>query len=47
MKLIPDAAIVRSGLSAHAAIGLLAGALLYLVCLSGTALVFYEELQRF
>ena len=47
MKLVPDAAIVRSGLSAHAAIGLLAGALLYLVCLSGTALVFYEEWQRF
>ncbi|GAA0733420.1 PepSY-associated TM helix domain-containing protein [Sphingomonas japonica] len=46
MKLAPNAATVKRALSAHAAIGLLAGALLYLVCLSGTALVFYEEWQR-
>lgn len=47
MKLVPDSATVKRGLSAHAAIGLLAGALLYIVCLSGTLLVFYEEWQRF
>jgi uncharacterized iron-regulated membrane protein len=47
MKLIPDGTAVKRGLSAHAAIGLLAGALLYIVCLSGTLLVFYEEWQRF
>ncbi|MDG5487786.1 PepSY-associated TM helix domain-containing protein [Sphingomonas sp. BGYR3] len=41
-----NATLVKRGLSAHAAIGLLAGALLYLVCLSGTVLVFYEEWQR-
>lgn len=46
MKLALSAASVKSALSAHAAIGLLAGALLYLVCLSGTVLVFYEEWQR-
>ncbi|MFA7596347.1 MAG: PepSY-associated TM helix domain-containing protein [Novosphingobium sp.] len=37
---------VRKALSAHAAIGLLAGAFLYLVCLTGTLIVFYEEWQR-
>lgn len=46
MKLIPAAGMVKNALSAHAAMGLLAGALLYLVCLSGTVLVFYDELQR-
>jgi uncharacterized iron-regulated membrane protein len=47
MKLALHTSTVKKGLSAHTAIGLLAGALLYLVCLSGTVLVFYEELQRF
>jgi len=37
---------VKRALSAHAAIGLVAGALLYLVSLTGTIAVFYEELQR-
>src|SRR5690606_32675050 len=32
--------------SAHAAIGLIAGALLYIVSLTGTVAVFYQELQR-
>ena len=41
-----EGSTVKRALSAHAAIGLLAGALLYLVCLSGTVLVFYEEWQR-
>lgn len=47
MTLAPDTSTVKRGLTAHAAIGLLAGALLYIVCLSGTLLVFYEEWQRF
>lgn len=46
MNLVPDSSTVKQALSAHAAIGLLAGALLYLVCLSGSLLVFYEEWQR-
>ncbi|QNE07320.1 PepSY-associated TM helix domain-containing protein [Croceicoccus marinus] len=37
---------VKRALSAHAAIGLVAGALLYLVSLTGTIAVFYAELQR-
>jgi len=47
MRLVPHADTVKRALSAHAAIGLLGGALLYLVCLSGTLLVFYQEWQRF
>jgi uncharacterized iron-regulated membrane protein len=47
MTLASHPETVKRGLSAHAAIGLLAGALLYVVCLSGTLLVFYEEWQRF
>lgn len=41
-----EPATVRKALSAHATIGLLAGALLYIVSLTGTMAVFYEELQR-
>jgi uncharacterized iron-regulated membrane protein len=47
MTIAPDSGTVKRALSAHAAIGLLAGALLYIVCLSGTLLVFYEEWQGF
>ena len=46
MSLAAEPTTVKRALSAHAAIGLLGGALLYLVCLSGTVLVLYEELQR-
>ncbi|MEG3086654.1 PepSY-associated TM helix domain-containing protein [Sphingomonas sp. PB4P5] len=45
MKAI-DKNVVRSALAAHSAIGLLAGALLYIVCLTGTLIVFDEEWQR-
>jgi uncharacterized iron-regulated membrane protein len=45
MKAI-DKNVVRRALSAHAAIGLLAGALLYIVCLTGALIVFDEEWQR-
>lgn len=46
MTVAPETSTVKRALSAHAAIGLLAGALLYIVCLSGSLLVFYEEWQR-
>ncbi len=45
MKAI-DKGTVRKALSAHAAIGLLASSLLYIICLTGTLTVFYEEWQR-
>lgn len=38
--------VVKRSLSAHAAIGLLAGAILYLVSLTGTVAVLHEEFQR-
>ncbi|MFW2348858.1 PepSY-associated TM helix domain-containing protein [Qipengyuania sp.] len=38
---------VRRGVAAHSAIGLVCCALLYLVCVSGAAIVLYEEFQRF
>ncbi|BBC70880.1 peptidase [Altererythrobacter sp. B11] len=46
MKFAPESSTVKQALSAHAAIGLIAGALLYLVCLTGTVVVLYEEWQR-
>ncbi|RIV92750.1 PepSY domain-containing protein [Aurantiacibacter xanthus] len=46
MTLALDTSTVKRGLTAHAAIGLIGGALLYMVCLSGTILVLYEEWQR-
>ena len=42
----PSADLVKRALSGHAAIGLLAGAFLYLICLSGTLIVVHEEWQR-
>ena len=38
---------VRKGLAAHTALGLVCCALLYLICATGTAIVLYEEWQRF
>lgn len=46
MSVVPESSSVKRALSAHAAIGLLAGALLYLVSLTGTVAVFYQEWQR-
>lgn len=46
MRLVPESGTVKRALAAHAALGLLAGALLYIVCLTGTVAVFYEEWQR-
>ncbi|MGC4081003.1 MAG: PepSY-associated TM helix domain-containing protein, partial [Vicinamibacterales bacterium] len=39
-------AVVKASLAGHAWLGLLAGGLMYLVCLSGTVAVFYEEFER-
>lgn len=46
MTAAPEPGTVKKALSAHAALGLLAGALLYLVSLTGTLAVFYAEFQR-
>lgn len=46
MKAAFDKETVKQGLASHAAVGLLAGALLYIVCLTGTLCVFYQEWQR-
>lgn len=46
MTTAPEPSTVKRALSAHAAIGLLAGALLYLISLTGTLSVFYAEWQR-
>ncbi|MEH6661550.1 MAG: PepSY-associated TM helix domain-containing protein [Parasphingorhabdus sp.] len=46
MSVVIEPGTVKKSLSAHAAIGLIAGALLYIVSLTGTVAVFYQELQR-
>ncbi len=38
---------VRKAIAAHSALGLVCCALLYLICATGTAIVLYEEWQRF
>ena len=38
--------IVKPGLAAHTTLGLVTAVLLYIICLSGTVLVLYEEWQR-
>ena len=38
---------VRKAISAHSALGLVCCAMLYLICATGTAIVLYEEWQRF
>ena len=46
MNASAEAGIVQRSLSAHSALGLICCALLYLICVSGTAVVLYEEWQR-
>ena len=46
MSAAPEPSSVKRALAGHAAIGLLTGALLYIVCLTGTVAVFLPELQR-
>lgn len=46
MNFTPSASLVRKSLTGHSWLGLMAGVLMYLVCLSGTLAVFYQELER-
>lgn len=46
MTAVLESSAVKRSLSAHAAIGLLAGALLYIVSLTGAVAVFHDEWQR-
>lgn len=46
MKIIPSRALIKQSLSGHSWLGLLVGVLMYLICLTGTLVVFYEELER-
>lgn len=47
MRRIPGlSTIVRQSLAAHAWLGLVTGGVMYLICLSGTLAVFYQELER-
>lgn len=45
MKLLPPH-LVKSSLSSHSWIGLMLGGLMYIICLSGTITIFYEEVER-
>lgn len=38
--------LVKNSLSSHSWLGLLVGGLMYIICLSGTLVVFYEEIER-
>jgi uncharacterized iron-regulated membrane protein len=38
--------LVKSSLSSHSWIGLMLGGLMYIICLSGTITIFYEEVER-
>ncbi|MFT6897115.1 MAG: putative iron-regulated membrane protein [Paraglaciecola sp.] len=46
MNLIPSTKTIKKSLAGHSWLGLLTGAMLYLVCLSGTLAVFYLEIER-
>ena len=45
MKILSPA-LVKSSLSSHSWVGLLVGGLMYIICLSGTITIFYEEIER-
>lgn len=45
MKLLSPQ-LVKSSLSSHSWLGLTIGALIYIICLSGTITIFYEEIER-
>ncbi|MEX1198821.1 MAG: PepSY-associated TM helix domain-containing protein [Pseudohongiellaceae bacterium] len=46
MKNLLPPSLVRNALSGHSWLGLLTGALMYLICLSGTLVVYYQYLER-
>lgn len=45
MKLLSPQ-LVKSSLSSHSWLGLMVGGLMYIICLSGTITIFYEEIER-
>lgn len=45
-RLTPGPALVKANLTAHSGLGLFAAVLLYVLCVSGTAAVFYKDLER-
>lgn len=46
MKQLLSPTLVKNSLSSHSWLGLLVGVMMYLVCLSGTLAVFYQEFER-
>ena len=46
MKISLPANLVRRSLASHSWLGLLLGMVMYLICLSGTIVIFYEEIER-
>lgn len=46
MRFMPSSSLVRKSLSAHSWLGIMVGGMMYLVCVSGTLAVFYEEFER-
>lgn len=46
MKFSLSNTLVKSSLNGHSLLGITLGALMYLICLSGTVVVFFEEFER-
>lgn len=46
MNLTPSKHFFRQSFKAHSWLGLMVGALMYLICISGSIAVYYEELER-
>ncbi|PCJ23368.1 MAG: peptidase [SAR86 cluster bacterium] len=46
MKIRLSPQLIKSSLSSHSWLGLLVGGLMYIICLSGTLAIFYEEIER-
>ncbi len=46
MKISLSPKLVKNSLSSHSWLGLMVGGLMYIICLSGTIVVFYEEIER-
>ncbi len=45
-QLKPSSQLVKTSLSSHSWLGIVIGALMYVICLSGTLVVFFEEFER-
>ena len=46
MKIRLSPQLVKSSLASHSWLGLLVGGLMYIICFSGTLVIFYEEFER-